>query len=310
MSMTIPNVDGLAPRAKTEMYSYDHDLAAFVAIGSATVSADGSLITSDPGIGVMKAGWHCGGNPNTTGSAGTCPDCNKCSGSGCVPSGNGTRGCNNNECKICSNGNCLKDITYDTSTCCNGEKLDLSTQCCVPVLGGYGRRDIVAKGATITWLGKSLADCPNRGPHVGPAILQENNGCSASPWNYLAAALGLFESFDRNNPTGEFNTVFGNTDAQDFSTPCGAHDKCYQSCMPTGGKAACDNQLLTDMNAVCNLVPPTQTAQKVINGGVVVTINIQEACYKNAFLFFTAVDLAGGGAYDDGEKNYCDCCGQ
>lgn len=70
-AITIPNMDGLAPHAKTEMYSYDHDLAAFVAIGSATVSADGSVIASDPGIGVMKAGWHCGGDPNTTGSSGS-----------------------------------------------------------------------------------------------------------------------------------------------------------------------------------------------------------------------------------------------
>ena len=65
----IPNVDGLAPRSKTEMYSYDHDLAAFVAIGSGTVSEDASVIASDPGVGVLKAGWHCGGDPNPTGSA-------------------------------------------------------------------------------------------------------------------------------------------------------------------------------------------------------------------------------------------------
>jgi len=68
-ALTFPNVDGLAPRAVTEMYSYDHDLASFVAIGSATVSDDGSVIRSDPGVGVLKAGWHCGGDPNTTGSA-------------------------------------------------------------------------------------------------------------------------------------------------------------------------------------------------------------------------------------------------
>ncbi|MFL6211724.1 MAG: hypothetical protein ACJ74W_22950 [Pyrinomonadaceae bacterium] len=82
-AITIPNVDGLAPRAVTEMYSYDHDLAAFVAIGTGTVSDDGSVIRSDPGVGVLKAGWHCGGNPNQTGSAGKCPDCQKCQGSGC-----------------------------------------------------------------------------------------------------------------------------------------------------------------------------------------------------------------------------------
>jgi hypothetical protein len=68
-AIRIPNVDGLAPRAVTEMYSYDHDLATFTAIGTGTVSADGSVIASDPGVGVLKAGWHCGGDPNTSGSA-------------------------------------------------------------------------------------------------------------------------------------------------------------------------------------------------------------------------------------------------
>ena len=84
-AISIPNVDGLAPNAKTEMYSFDHDLAAFVAIGSGSVSADGAVIASDTGVGVIKAGWHCGGNPATTGSAGTCPTCQKCVGSNCNP---------------------------------------------------------------------------------------------------------------------------------------------------------------------------------------------------------------------------------
>jgi hypothetical protein len=104
-AMTIPNVDGLAPRAVTEMYSYDHDLASFVAIGTATVSDDGSVIKSDPGVGVLKAGWHCGGDPNTTGSAGTCPTCQKCSGSNCVAdtSQDGAP-IPDNKCKVCKNG--------------------------------------------------------------------------------------------------------------------------------------------------------------------------------------------------------------
>ena len=82
--ITLPNVDGLRPREVTEMYSFDHDIGSFVAIGTATVSDDGRVIASNPGVGVIKAGWHCGGNPNTTGSAGTCPTCNKCQGSSCV----------------------------------------------------------------------------------------------------------------------------------------------------------------------------------------------------------------------------------
>lgn len=107
-AMTIPNVDGLPPRAVTEMYSYDHDLATFVAIGTATVSDDGSVIKSDPGVGVLKAGWHCGGNPNTTGSAGTCPTCQKCQGSGCVADDSQTPP---EKCKACKNGQIVeKDL--------------------------------------------------------------------------------------------------------------------------------------------------------------------------------------------------------
>ena len=106
--IAFPNVDGLAPRQVTEMYSYDHDLSAFVAIGSATVSADGAVIRSDPGVGVLKAGWHCGGNPNPTGTAATCPECQKCENGNCVPdpAQNGNT-CENNECKECKDGSCV-----------------------------------------------------------------------------------------------------------------------------------------------------------------------------------------------------------
>ena len=108
-SIQFPNVDGLAPRQVTEMYSYDHDLSAFVAIGSATVSSDGAVIRSDPGVGVLKAGWHCGGNPNPTGTAATCPECRKCDQNGnCVPntSKDGQQ-CDQHECKICRSGDCF-----------------------------------------------------------------------------------------------------------------------------------------------------------------------------------------------------------
>ena len=66
--MSIPNLDGLPPGQKTDMYSYDHDMGRFVSIGTGTVSNDGTVISSDPGGGVIKAGWHCGGNPATPGS--------------------------------------------------------------------------------------------------------------------------------------------------------------------------------------------------------------------------------------------------
>jgi hypothetical protein len=115
--ITIPNVDGLAPRAVTEMYSYDHDLASFVAIGTATVSADGSVIASDPGVGVLKAGWHCGGDPNANGTVADCPSCKICQNNACVtnPAQEGASCPLTGGTGICVSGVC-QPMEYDPGT--------------------------------------------------------------------------------------------------------------------------------------------------------------------------------------------------
>lgn len=82
-ALTIPNADGLAPGQVTELYSFDHDLGQFVSIGTGSVSEDGSVIRSDPGVGIIKGGWHCGGDPATTGATANCPECAKCDGKTC-----------------------------------------------------------------------------------------------------------------------------------------------------------------------------------------------------------------------------------
>ncbi|MCM2679178.1 carboxypeptidase-like regulatory domain-containing protein [Echinimonas agarilytica] len=82
--LTLPNVDGHAPGAQVEMYSFDHDLEEFVSIGLGSVSEDGSVVSSNPGVGVVKAGWHCGSQPGGSGTAHNCPTCQKCEGSSCV----------------------------------------------------------------------------------------------------------------------------------------------------------------------------------------------------------------------------------
>jgi hypothetical protein len=104
-AITLPNVDGLAPREVTEMYSFDHDIGSFVAIGTGVVSDDGLIVRSSPGVGVLKAGWHCGGNPNATGAAANCPTCQICKTDHCEadPSQNGKE-LPNDKCKICENG--------------------------------------------------------------------------------------------------------------------------------------------------------------------------------------------------------------
>jgi hypothetical protein len=76
--LTLPNVDAHEPGAQVEMYSYDHDLEEFVAIGLGTVSEDGSIVRSNPGVGVVKAGWHCGSQPGGSGCCEGGNDCGYC----------------------------------------------------------------------------------------------------------------------------------------------------------------------------------------------------------------------------------------
>jgi hypothetical protein len=83
-ALQIPNIDALMPGSITEMYSYDHDLASFVSIGNGMVSQDGIFLRSVPGVGVSKAGWHCGGNPAANGHVADCPSCEVCREGRCV----------------------------------------------------------------------------------------------------------------------------------------------------------------------------------------------------------------------------------
>lgn len=82
--LQLPNVDGHAPGAEVEMYSYDHDLEDFVTIGWGTVTNDGKEIRSNIGVGVIKAGWHCGSQPQGGGCTHQCKsECEVCD-SNCV----------------------------------------------------------------------------------------------------------------------------------------------------------------------------------------------------------------------------------
>jgi sugar lactone lactonase YvrE len=74
-AVTLPNVDGLAPGEITELFSFDHDLGQFVSIGTGSVADDGTLVRSDRGAGLIKAGWMCGGTPQPTGSVSNCGTC-------------------------------------------------------------------------------------------------------------------------------------------------------------------------------------------------------------------------------------------
>jgi len=72
--ITVPN-NGMPPGTLVDMFSFDHDLGVFVVIGTASVSADGSIIKSDPGFGIRKTGWGgCAPPPPPTTCTPKCPN--------------------------------------------------------------------------------------------------------------------------------------------------------------------------------------------------------------------------------------------
>ncbi|MHB8744266.1 MAG: carboxypeptidase-like regulatory domain-containing protein [Sulfuricaulis sp.] len=106
--LQLPNVDGHAPGAQVEMYSFDHDLEEFVSIGLGTVSADGTVIKTNTGVGVIKAGWHCGSQPSGGGCANNCGECKKCDGNcNCVEDNNKTPTSISNTAHDCKKPICL-----------------------------------------------------------------------------------------------------------------------------------------------------------------------------------------------------------
>ncbi|MEM7246218.1 MAG: Ig-like domain-containing protein [Acidobacteriota bacterium] len=57
VTISYPNMSGLAPGSVAYFLSFDHGQGRFVIVASATVSDDGARIVSDPGTGISEAGW-------------------------------------------------------------------------------------------------------------------------------------------------------------------------------------------------------------------------------------------------------------
>ena len=58
LQLTFPNVFNATPGTKLNFLSFDHTTGRLVIEGTATVSADGLSVTTDPSSGITKPGWH------------------------------------------------------------------------------------------------------------------------------------------------------------------------------------------------------------------------------------------------------------
>jgi RHS repeat-associated protein len=57
-TVTLPNLENLAPGEKTLFMSFDHAIGKWIPAATMTVSEDGRSVTTDPGQGVRAPGWH------------------------------------------------------------------------------------------------------------------------------------------------------------------------------------------------------------------------------------------------------------
>lgn len=182
--LQLPNVDGHAPGAQVEMYSFDHDLEEFVSIGLGTVSADGTVIKSNPGIGVIKAGWHCGSQPTGGGCANNCGECKKCEGNcNCIPDVSNIPA---DKCAACNADGSVKPPPTDAECCTASYQSNLGgiAMCCrgQPTLCVYPE-NLPDPNGNNSPTGNAIANAcikVHEGYHVANHAVCEETACNQS----------------------------------------------------------------------------------------------------------------------------------
>jgi hypothetical protein len=140
-----PNTSGLAPGTVLDLYSYDHDQMEWVSQGPVRVSADGSVIQSDPGFGISKSGWHFPPPPPPPPKcASSCTTNNPCQTASCVNGACVTKPANEggacddgsqstDQCGAdgkCKGGSCVFDtMAKDGTSCTPDNKCVMDAKC-------------------------------------------------------------------------------------------------------------------------------------------------------------------------------------
>ncbi|MEP7012842.1 MAG: DNRLRE domain-containing protein [Acidobacteriota bacterium] len=113
----VPGGGGNPPGLTGEIFSFDHDLGEFVSAGTASITEDGMMMMSNPGMGISKTGW--GGCPHPP-----APPAQGCGPGSCTvcPAGGGPPVSNCGACQVCTGEGC-RDRKIDKVTA-EGEPID------------------------------------------------------------------------------------------------------------------------------------------------------------------------------------------
>lgn len=325
--LTLPNLDGLAPGAVTEMYSFDHDLGRFVTIGLATVSDDGTVVTSSPGGGVRKAGWHCGGNPAGSGTTHDCPTCRKCVKEHCVQD-------NGQSPPPGPAGDCNREICWQGSPVPIWDPGDLPT----PTPGDCRREEcLVAPGGSdlgppppgfpikVTDTSDPPAGracCGFNGSPLPPGIYNPQTECCTPvvhrvvqkhpmplTWpvecpSRVSAGLPIPPANGCGSPTAPIpvpeDPNGGCTNAS-FTPACNRHDDCWSEC--ANNFSSCNAEFLANLLAAC--AGADCPIIELPDGTI---YDPRAACIANAFLYFNAVNTVGFAVWLNSQAQACNCC--
>ncbi|MBR9911256.1 MAG: hypothetical protein GYB33_12985 [Gammaproteobacteria bacterium] len=275
--LTLPNVDGHRPGAQVEMYSYDHDLEEFVSIGLGTVSEDGSLVQSNPGVGVVKAGWHCGSQPGGQGCAHNCPDCERCDANCNCVADSSKDGTETSAGGCCYQGSSIsKKQSYD----------DLQSKCKSPV------QDTI-RPHEVDGCSGGIQQNPTRagGLYIPSLLWSQDENLSATDFGIPQPGLNIPH-------TGLTGFI---------PAPCNNHDICYQSCGRT--QKVCDDEIFDDMVAVCNAAYPSPCPASKSVFQCLDYFDEAAYCNQMANEIWLGLRAFGSSAYEERQGQFCNCCG-
>ncbi len=330
IEVRIPNSINLKPGETREIYQWDHDLATFVPMGRATVNEDASLLVSDAGSGITKAGW--GGPPSVPPPD---PDCAKTKGPTEDDCGEQCLKLNNIPLGRCPRKLCTTEpnppLTSEKYGCCYGKKYEKDSQCCLNVAphpipnyhvtaergkpivdGGYELAGLLIRGSLgsqpTQYEGppKSNINDPKVKLETIDGVTYAVDGCSVPPNLQGVFPPGLFI-----NKADPATLVNQHPDAEIFYGACQGHDYCYQTC---GSKQSdCDSDLKTVLQDFCASIRPELPGfgfyDRISRGKDFPYISSRRnECINNADKAYLGLVIGGAPAHETRQKEMCVAC--